>query len=358
MSLPTGRTRTTPPARLLAVHSALDAASRLRPNAGEVHLARGILHYWGYRDYTNALKELNLAAKALPNSADVPLFIGLIKRRQGDWTGSTAKLEQARTMDPRNDTILFELTRTNYFALKRYTVAAEACDSVLVRKPDAFDFALARAKVDLAGRADLTRLQRLLRGARVQGAEPQLLAFERLELGLLERDYTAAGEALATHTVPTFNWAGYVTPREWYAGLIAAGLGNVEQARVDFEAARRLVADILASRPDDAKAYIVQAEITARLGHKAEAIAAGEHALALRPATKDAVDGIHIMGRLAGVYAQVGEPDRALQLLAVAVKAPNGPNYGSLQLEDTWDPLRDDQRFKELVALVAPRPGM
>jgi tetratricopeptide (TPR) repeat protein len=155
--------------------------------------------------------------------------------------------------------------------------------------------------------------------------------------------------------LPTFNWAGYVTPREWYAGLIAAGLGDAARAQKEFEAAHRFVAEILAARPDDAKAYIVQAEITARMaGRKAEAIAAGEHALALRPVAKDAVDGVHIMGRLAGVYAQVGETDRALQLLETAVKAPNGPNYGSLQLEETWDPLRSNPRFVKIVATVAP----
>jgi tetratricopeptide (TPR) repeat protein len=146
-----------------------------------------------------------------------------------------------------------------------------------------------------------------------------------------------------------------VTPREWYSGLIAAGMGDHERADAEFQVAHGLLADIVAARPDDAKAYIVQAEIAARLGRKAEAIAAGEHALALRPVAKDAVDGVHIMGRLAGVYAQVSEIQRALQLLDTAVKAPNGPNYGALMLEDTWDPLRNDPRFEGIVASVAPR---
>lgn len=36
---------------------------------------------------------------------------------------------------------------------------------------------------------------------------------------------------------------------------------------------------------------------------------------ALRPLTKDAVDGAHLMERLCGVYSRVGESSRALDLL-------------------------------------------
>ena len=346
------------PQRLEAAQTALDGAARLQPQGGEVHLTRGIISYWGHREYAPALRELALAARKLPNNADVRMFIGLIKRRQGEWIGSTRALEEARTMDPRNDVILFELMRTNYFALKRYRDAAEACDSVLVRKPDSFDFALARAKVDLAGYADLRRLQELLRGPAAKTAEPDLLADARLDLALLERDYVAAQEALNAHQLPEFNWSGYVRPHAWFEGLIAQGLGNREAAQAAFENAHALLVETVAARPDDAKAHIVLAEINARLGRKAEAIRDGERALAMRPVAKDAVDGVHIMERLAGVYAQVGQPQRALDLLEAATAMPNGPNYGSLKLEETWDPLRNEPRFTRIVESLAPHQGI
>ncbi|HSH39398.1 MAG TPA: hypothetical protein VK993_11490, partial [Chthoniobacterales bacterium] len=212
-----------------------------------------------------------------------------------------------------------------------------------------------RAKVDLAGYADLRRLHALLSGPLPSTAEPELVTSERLELGLLERNYAAARQALAAHALPNFNWAGYVTPREWYEGLIAQGSGDRAAAQAAFEAAHRLVASIVAERPDDAKAHIVQAEIEARLGRKADAIRSGERALSLRPVAKDAVDGVHITGRLAGVYAQVGEIPRGLELLASAASMPNGPNYGSLKLDETWDPLRQEAWFAAIVATLAPR---
>ena len=343
------------PARLDAAWKALEAAARLKPDAGEVYLTRGILHYWGKRDYEPALAELALARRALPNDADVPYFIALIKRRQGDWEGSTRHLEQARTLDPRNAVILFDLARTNYFALKRYREAAETSDHVLSWKPNDFSFALARAKVDIASKADLRRIEALLASDAVKTAEPELLAWERIELALLQRNFAAAEEAAAASVLPEFNWAGYVTPREWFDGIIAQAQGQTEKARAAFAIARDALAAVVEKRPDDAKAHIVLAEICSRMGAKEEAVREAEHAMELRPVSVDAVDGPHILERAAGVYAQIGEGSRALELLERAAKMPNGPNYGALMLENTWDPLRNDPAFNQIVASLGPR---
>ena len=343
------------PARLAAAHAALDRAAALKPDSGEVHLTRGIVHYWGHRDYAPALAELEHARKALPNDADVPYFVGLIQRRQGKWHLSTRHLEEARNRDPRNETILFDLARTNYFATKRYREAAETCDNLLAWKPDSFDFQLARAKVDVSSRADLRRWHEVVWGEPAGHADADLVTMERLELALAERDYAGAEKALATQQLPEFNWAGYVTPREYYAGIIARGLGQPEKARAEFTKARDNVAAVVAQRPDDAKAHIVLAQIEARLGNKDAAIRAGEEAVRLRPVTKDAVDGPHFMGVLAGICAQVGESKKALDLLEVAAPMPNVTNYGALQLDDVWDSLRGNPRFEKIVAALAPK---
>ena len=342
------------PERLEAAWRALEQAARLQPEAGEVHLTRGIVLYWGQRDYEPAQAELALAQRILPNEADVPYFMALIARRQGDWESSTRYLQEARSIDPHNAIILWDLARTNYFATKHYRESAETCESVLAWKPDAFDFQLARAKVDLASRGDLRRWNTLLWSDAARNAEPELLAFERLELALAQRDYHAAAAAMAAHPLPEFQWDGYVTPPAWYEGLIALGLGETEKAHAAFAQARTVLAATVRQRPDDAKANIVLAEIDARLGHKEDAIREGEHALALRPIAKDAVDAPAITTRLAAVYAQVGEIDRAFQILESVINQPNATNYGALLLDECWDPLRKDPRFQRIVATLAP----
>ena len=55
--------------RLALAEAAINAAFRLRPDAGEVHLARAGHLYRGYHDYDGALAELESARETLPNDA-------------------------------------------------------------------------------------------------------------------------------------------------------------------------------------------------------------------------------------------------------------------------------------------------
>src|SRR5438093_4544961 len=55
------------PARLALAEAAVQAATRLRPDAAETHLARAQYLYQGLRDYAGALAELEIARRALPN---------------------------------------------------------------------------------------------------------------------------------------------------------------------------------------------------------------------------------------------------------------------------------------------------
>ena len=344
------------PARLQLAWKALEAAARVQPHAGEVHLARGLLHYWGARDYDGALRELALARRTMPNETDVVYYSGLIQRRQGRWEESTKNLEAAARLDPRNATLLSELANTNYVSLRRYDDAARVCDEVLVWKPD-FAAELARARVDRLGSGDLRRMESVISGPAAKGVSAEQLAVTRLDLSLLQRDFAAAGQALAASKAQDFPGGGYVTPREWYAALIAQGTGDHEQANAQFLAARERAAANVARRADDAKALMTLADIDARLGNKDDAVRQAERAVELLPMSEDALDGLRILSRLAGVYANVGDSARALDLLEQVVAQPSGPHYGELMLDERWDPVRGDARFQKILASVAPKPA-
>src|SRR5438094_2095166 len=93
-------------ARLALAEAALQAASRLRPDAGETHLARGRNLYWAYGDYDGALAELEVARQMLPNEARIFKWTGLIQRRHGRWEESTRNLERAVELNPRDIELL------------------------------------------------------------------------------------------------------------------------------------------------------------------------------------------------------------------------------------------------------------
>ena len=111
-------------ARLASAEAAVRAASRLRPDAGETHLARGQNLYWGYRDYDGALAELEVARQSLPNDARIFKLTGFIQRRQGHWEESTRNLERAAELDPRDiATLESGGVALNYWQSRRYPEA-------------------------------------------------------------------------------------------------------------------------------------------------------------------------------------------------------------------------------------------
>src|SRR5262249_11147699 len=71
------------PARLALAEAALQAATRLRPDAGETHLARASYLYYCVRDYNGALAELEVARRSLPNDPRIFELTGYILRRRG-----------------------------------------------------------------------------------------------------------------------------------------------------------------------------------------------------------------------------------------------------------------------------------
>ena len=149
------------PARLALAEAAIQAAFRLRPDAGEAHLARAENLYRGYLDYDGALTELEIAHQTLPNDPRIFELMGLIQRRQGRWEESTRNLEHAVDLDPRN---LFTLSAIadSYRDLRRYAEAESAYDRALGIEPNAIKTKAARAQVELDWKADTNPLHQLI----------------------------------------------------------------------------------------------------------------------------------------------------------------------------------------------------
>jgi len=230
---------------------------------------------------------------------------------------------------------------------------------VLAWNTDDFTVQLGRALVDVEAKGDLRRLQNVVVAESAKAGDAALLAAVRIRLLLWQRDYQAAEQSLSMYPGRDFVERGYITPREFFTGLILRGRGDATNAHTAFLAARERAAATVSERPDDAKALMILAEIDARLGRKAEAIREAEAASALLPLKKDAFDGADILARVAGVLGQVGETSQAFELLEQVTNMPGAPSltrpcYGRLKLDEVWDPLRGDPRLEQLLASLEP----
>ena len=104
------------PARLALADAAIQSAFRLRPDAGEAHLARAENLYRGYRDFDRAFAELEMAGKTLSNDARLFELKGYIERRRSGGNQEEA-LRNLRARGRARPTQLFYST-TNFDELR------------------------------------------------------------------------------------------------------------------------------------------------------------------------------------------------------------------------------------------------
>jgi TolB-like protein/Tfp pilus assembly protein PilF len=341
------------PVRLDLANAALEAALRLQPDAGEVHLALANYYYHGFRDYGRARSELTIARRTLSNNAEVFLYTGFIDRREGHWEEATSNLERALELDPRNFFILQQLAST-YRSQHRYADEARTYDRALTIVPADPNSRMLRALVALDWRADIKPFQATL--ATLVAENPSVAPDVDPPLyALCERTTAAATRALTNYPREGVANNGVNYPYAYWQGAVARCQGDSAKARTAFTAARREVEKTVERQPDFAAAFSLLGMIDAGLERKEEAIREGRRGCELLPVSKDAIDGADLAINLAQIYAWTGEKDRAIEQIAAVERVPNTLSYGLLKLHPYWDSLRGDPRFEKIVASLAPK---
>src|SRR6266705_1057372 len=130
-------------------------ALQLQPNLPEAHLALGYSHYYGDNNFDAALREFEIAQQGLPNESEVYLAIGAIQRRQGKWAESTASLEKAVSLNPKDIWSLQNLS-FNYQMLRNYDAANKTIDRALALDPNAFEPLEVKSKLAIAEKGDFS----------------------------------------------------------------------------------------------------------------------------------------------------------------------------------------------------------
>src|SRR5262249_36122433 len=148
-------------ARLALAEAALQAATRLRPDAGETHLARAQYLYYGRRDYAGALAELGRVRKTLPNDPHLFELTGYILRRRGNQEEGLRNLQRAAELDPRNFYTLQQIS-LSYQGLGRYGEAIVPLDRALGIVPDNVETRAARGQLYLFWKADTRPLHQTI----------------------------------------------------------------------------------------------------------------------------------------------------------------------------------------------------
>jgi serine/threonine-protein kinase len=343
------------PARFARQREEAEAALRLAPSLPQAHLAMAGV-YNANHDLQPAVKELAIALKGLPADAELWLLAGAVQGRLGNWSEAIVAYNGAAQLDPRNATLFYALG-TSFTWTRRYPEAVRAYDRALSLAPDFHIAAVVRGwtYVHWEGQLDTLRLvlRRLPRDAPLESYgtkvahDVQLLYWQRQPDSLLHLLTTARAEA--------FDGQPFFWPKSLYAAWAHQLRGDRLQARAAFDSALALVDSVLRKLPDDWRVRAARGLALAGLGRSDEARREArwlEQSVVYR---KDAFAGPLCAEARARVLAQAGDADAALDQIDRLLAKPAFFSIHSLRLDPLYDPIRNQPRFKALLAKYAER---
>jgi tetratricopeptide (TPR) repeat protein len=310
--------------RLVAAREAADRALALDPDLPEAHLALGLYHYWGRKEYEPALAELEEARRLRPSDGQVYAFVAAIRERQGRFGEAIQLYQQVADLDPRSARAWLDLGETLLYT-RMYDEARPHLETALQLSPDLPDAYLQLARVALNPSGDLETARPLLREAE-----------NRMRPG-------AYGLDSATYLVAK-------------ARLLMQTRGRAAAAP-QLDSARVLLSRMATEQPDQAWIHGLLSTVYAGLNLADEAVRSAERAMELRPVEVDALDGPEYVHALATAYVMLGRVDEAVACFDRVLAVPSWISAYSLGVDPLLEPLHDTPQLERLVAKWAPTGG-
>jgi TolB-like protein/Flp pilus assembly protein TadD len=342
-------------AQLAEIKDMAEHAVSLAPRAADAHVALGLYHYFGFRQYQQALAAFARALELQPNSASALEYSGYVHRRLGEWKVCVAQLTKALELDPRNADAAGNLGQT-YTLMRQWREAEHGSRNALAIDPHdvigmrALLLTLTNSSGDLGNALQLLKSfppDEKIVTTSISGTIASVTG-ERAYTFVLARDFDAALKVW--DNPPT----GEIDQRARPAAraTIRAIAGDLAGAKADGEKARELLEKRVRDRPTElislrqlSWAYVV-------LGQNTDALRVAQQLSDLLPPEKDAVLGTATLAGLAEIQARVGATADAVSILRRLLSMPAGESVSiaRLKIDPVWDPIRNDPRFQQLLA--------
>jgi TolB-like protein len=327
-------------------------ALTLAPNLAEAHVALGVYHYYGFRQYDPALAEFGRAIELQPNNAEALQFSAYVHRRQAKWDLTLEEVGRSLKQDPRNASVAGNLAQTYCFLHKWKEAESTARHALTIDPHEATSMAI-------------VLLSLLNRDGDEQEALRALATFPADDL-LVPNSGTLAmviGRRAETFVLGrNFNAA----LKEWEKGVNVTGgerqrlsakttlrvlAGDVTGAQADADKARQLLEARLREHPGEVRSMRALSWVYLGLNRKEEGIKMARQTLELLPPEKDAVLGTGNLASLAEIQARTGASRDAVDILRRLLSIPAGEfvSIARLRIDPVWDPIRNDPGFQQLL---------
>ncbi len=339
-----------------AAQTAAETATRLNPTAAETLLANAYYRYHIERDYNGAREPFEQIRREVPSSSKAVEALARIARRQSRWKQSLRLYEEAAKLNPRDPHLFMDRAWT-FSMLRDYSATEEMIERARAIAPDDPDILVNKTKLyQTTGR--LPEARAALEKFSIS-PEPQGVSDARVLQLMLERRYEEAARLLSQ----TLAGREYIPFSEGaldlgFLGWLRSLMGDREGARQAFSQRKAEIELLQQKQPRNYFIVCALALCEAGLGNKEAALREGARAMSLLPASEDPVYGPIAEEVLAGVEAQVGEPERAIARIERLLVTPYGSyplTQATLRVDPIWDPLRQHPRFKALIEGPEPK---
>jgi serine/threonine-protein kinase len=328
--------------------AALAAAERvtaLAPESPEARLAMGKYYETAGGSLERALEQYTEGVHLTPNNAALVSAEAFVEEGLARWDAAEEHYRRALVLDPNSVQTARRLARVLSWR-RHYPEALTVVNRAIALAPANLVVVLNKAEIYLM-QGDLGGAQATLRAVPAD-VEPAVLAVffasydelywilndeqQRLLLRLTPRQFDNNRASWAIVLAQTYALRGDQVHARAYADSAQMAFGEQERAA-----------------PNDPQLHALRGVSLGYLGKKDEAIREGLKGVELNPISKDAFVGPYIQLQLVRTYILTGEPEKALDQLEPLLKIPYHLTPGWLKVDPTYDPLRDNPRFKKLL---------
>lgn len=338
------------------IHSkkAIDAAFSLHPDFPEAYIALGVYYYYGFMNYSEALKYLNIALEQRPTDSELLYYIACVHRRLGNWEKAKEGFKKALENDPNSSRIANNAGDT-YVLMREYPDALYHYNKAISLNPDFYLTYMQKVFLFLKrdGNTELAR-ETLEEVSLITNStlDPQFIEFRTL-FDIYDGYYQQALDYLSTADYDINRSQLYFMPRTLINAWIYDLMNHKEEAYAYYNSARIELEAWLIELPDDSRIYSSLGIAYAGLGQRQKAIDAGTEAVNIMPISKDAWRGANRLADLALIYVMVGEYDFAIKHIELLLSIPSVLSTPLLRLDPIWRPLMDHPEFNSLLEMYS-----
>jgi TolB-like protein/Flp pilus assembly protein TadD len=344
---------------LAQLKQAVDEVKRLRPGSGQAWLAEGYYQYRGLIELPAALQAFQQAAALLPNNSEVWGGLAYVQRRLGRFDEALANMRKAESLDPRSVNWPSGVAELLY-ATHRYADALSAYDRALSLRPDDSGLIANKAAVYL-DMEQFDQADRVI--ASIPAAAALDAAIARSQLLSWRQDYAAAARVM--RELPD-NRDGPDRPLQVGQDLVSALLwADMEAFAGHRDVAERIYRQMLlavdaalqpgmlASVNDEPLLRNMRARAQLGLGNRDAALREIDRVIELVRNDSKELPGARMM--IAVIDAHFGDAAHVVEVLTPQLGVPYGPSLSELKHSPYFQAVRDDPRYRQLLAEAARR---